>query len=114
MGKARLLVVEDDSDISNMLKIYFSGLGYDVDVALRGYDALDKTRQVLPHLIILDIMMPKKTGVEVCNILRSQSLFQEMRPSFCPAPLNRYKSLEHHSDPPSQMWGMEKRPFHSQ
>ncbi|MBT7989462.1 MAG: response regulator, partial [Anaerolineae bacterium] len=40
MGKARLLVVEDDPDISNMLKIYFGGLDYDVDVALRGNDAL--------------------------------------------------------------------------
>ena len=50
MGKARLLITEDDVDISNMLKIYFTGLGYEVDTALRGLDALDKTRQVLPHL----------------------------------------------------------------
>ncbi len=73
MGKARLLVVEDDPDISNMLKIYFSGLGYDVDVALRGYDALDKTRQVLPHLIILDIMLPDIDGYEVCRNLRTST-----------------------------------------
>ena len=73
MGKSRLLVVEDDHDISNMLKIYFSGLGYDVDVALRGYDALDKTRQVLPHLIILDIMLPDIDGYEVCRVLRTST-----------------------------------------
>ena len=42
MGIARLLVVEDDVDIANMLKIYFTGLQYDVDVANRGRDALDK------------------------------------------------------------------------
>ncbi|NTW44428.1 MAG: response regulator transcription factor, partial [Anaerolineaceae bacterium] len=36
MGKARLLLVEDDVDISNMLRIYFAGLGYDVDYAIRG------------------------------------------------------------------------------
>ena len=36
MGKARLLVVEDDIDIANMLKIYFSGMEFDVDVANRG------------------------------------------------------------------------------
>ena len=73
MGKARLLVVEDDHDISNMLKIYFSGLGYDVDVALRGNDALDKTRKVLPHLIILDIMLPDIDGYEVCRNLRTST-----------------------------------------
>jgi len=73
MGKARLLVVEDDADIANMLKIYFSGLGYDVDIAPRGYDALDKTRQVLPHLIVLDIMLPDIDGYEVCRTLRTST-----------------------------------------
>ena len=73
MGKARLLVVEDDPDISNMLKIYFGGLDYDVDVALRGNDALEKTRQVFPHLIILDIMLPDIDGYEVCRNLRTST-----------------------------------------
>ncbi len=73
MGKARLLVVEDDIDISTMLKIYFSGLGYDVDTAMRGSDALEKTRQVLPHLIVLDIMLPDIDGYEVCRTLRTNT-----------------------------------------
>jgi PleD family two-component response regulator len=73
MGRARLLVVEDDTDISNMLKIYFTGLGYDVDVAPRGREALDKTRQVLPHLIVLDIMLPDIDGYEVCRNLRTST-----------------------------------------
>lgn len=73
MGKSRLLVVEDDGDISNMLKIYFSGLGYDVDVAPRGLEALEKTRQVLPHLIVLDIMLPDIDGYEVCRNLRTST-----------------------------------------
>lgn len=73
MGKARLLVVEDDADIANMLKIYFSGLDFDVDVAPRGFVALDKTRQVLPHLIILDIMLPDIDGYEVCRTLRTST-----------------------------------------
>ncbi len=70
MGKARLLIVEDDLDISNMLRIYFSGLGYDVDAAIRGGEALEKTRQVMPHLIILDIMLPDIDGYGVCRTLR--------------------------------------------
>lgn len=71
MGKSRLLIVEDDPDIGNMLKIYFSGMGFEVDVAVRGSDALDRTRQVLPHLIVLDIMLPDIDGYEVCRNLRT-------------------------------------------
>jgi PleD family two-component response regulator len=73
MGKARLLIVEDDHDISNMLKIYFTGLGYDVDAAIRGGEALEKTRHVLPHLIVLDIMLPDIDGYEVCRTLRTNT-----------------------------------------
>ncbi len=73
MGKARLLIVEDDQDISTMLRIYFSGQGYDVDYAYRGMDALEKTRQGMPHLIILDIMLPDIDGYEVCRNLRTNT-----------------------------------------
>jgi PleD family two-component response regulator len=73
MGKARLLIVEDDTDISNMLRIYFTGQNYEVDTALRGADALEKTRLNLPHLIVLDIMLPDIDGFEVCRILRTNT-----------------------------------------
>jgi diguanylate cyclase (GGDEF)-like protein len=71
MGKSRLLIVEDDPDIGNMLKIYFSGMGFDVDVSVRGSEALERTKQVLPHLIVLDIMLPDIDGYEVCRSLRT-------------------------------------------
>ncbi len=71
MGRARLLIVEDDFDISNMLQIYFSGQNYEVDVAPRGSVALEKTRSNLPHLIVLDIMLPDIDGFEVCRNLRT-------------------------------------------
>jgi DNA-binding response OmpR family regulator len=73
MAKPRLLVVEDDVDISNMLRIYFGAQGYDVDTALRGGEALEKTRQGMPHLIILDIMLPDIDGYEVCRALRTNT-----------------------------------------
>jgi DNA-binding response OmpR family regulator len=73
MGKPRLLVVEDDNDIANMLKIYFGGMDYEVDVAPRGGLALEKTRTVLPHLIVLDIMLPDIDGYEVCRTLRTNT-----------------------------------------
>jgi len=71
MSKPRLLVVEDDNDIANMLKIYFGGMDYEVDIASRGGLALEKTRSVLPHLIVLDIMLPDIDGYEVCRNLRT-------------------------------------------
>ena len=73
MGKAHLLIVEDDSDISNMLSIYFNSQGYDVDIASRGSEALEKTHRAMPHLIILDIMLPDTNGYEVCRTLRTNT-----------------------------------------
>jgi DNA-binding response OmpR family regulator len=73
MSKHRLLIVEDDFDISNMLRIYFAGQGYDADVAPRGSVALEKTRQNIPHLIVLDIMLPDIDGYEVCRQLRTNT-----------------------------------------
>jgi PleD family two-component response regulator len=70
MSKGRILVVEDDPDISNMLKIYFSAQGYEVAVAGRGHDALERTRKQLPNVIVLDIMLPDIDGYEVCMRLR--------------------------------------------
>ncbi|PJF42611.1 MAG: diguanylate cyclase [Phototrophicales bacterium] len=70
MSKGRILVVEDDFDISNMLRIYFTGQGYDVQVAARGSDALEMTRKQLPQLIVLDIMLPDMNGYDVCRELR--------------------------------------------
>jgi DNA-binding response OmpR family regulator len=73
MNKHRLLIVEDDFDIATMLQIYFGNLGYEVDLAPRGSDALEKTRQRMPHLIVLDIMLPDIDGYEVCRCLRTQT-----------------------------------------
>jgi PleD family two-component response regulator len=71
MNKGRILVVEDDVDISNMLRIYFDSQGYEVLVASRGQDALDICRRKLPNIIVLDIMLPDIDGYEVCRRLRS-------------------------------------------
>lgn len=71
MSKGRILVVEDDVDISNMLKIYLGGQGYAVDVAGKGADALASTRKQLPNLIVLDINLPDMSGYDVCRELRT-------------------------------------------
>lgn len=71
MSEGRILVVEDDFDISNMLQLYFKSQGYEVFVAPRGGVALDLTRQKLPNVIVLDIMLPDIDGYEVCRRLRT-------------------------------------------
>jgi CheY-like chemotaxis protein len=73
MGKGRILVVEDDADISKMLRIYFDSQGYEVLVATRGNDALDVCRTKLPNVIVLDINLPDMDGFEVCRVLRSNT-----------------------------------------
>jgi len=71
MSKGRLLIVEDDFDISNMLRIYFDSQGYETIVAPRGEEALEVCRRKLPNLVILDIMLPDINGYEVCRRLRA-------------------------------------------
>jgi PleD family two-component response regulator len=71
MNKGRILVVEDDSDISNLLRIYFDSHGYQVAIASKGNDALEACRRNLPNVIVLDIQLPDIDGYEVCQRLRS-------------------------------------------
>lgn len=70
MSQVRMLIVEDDLDISNMLRIYFQSNGYEVAIAQRGEDALEMCRKQLPHIIVLDIMLPDMDGYDVCRELR--------------------------------------------
>jgi len=70
MSKGLLLIVEDDSDISSMLQIYFESGGYESIAVTRGEEALEICRQKLPSLVILDIMLPDIDGYEVCRQLR--------------------------------------------
>ena len=71
MSKERILVVEDDVDIANMLKIYFGAQGYEALTAGRGRDALEICRRQLPNVVVLDIRLPDIDGYEVCRQLRS-------------------------------------------
>lgn len=71
MSQGRILVVEDDPDISNMLRIYFQSQDYEVSVAQRGEEALEVCRHQLPNVVVLDIMLPDMDGYDVCRELRS-------------------------------------------
>ncbi|MDE3145238.1 MAG: response regulator transcription factor [Bacteroidota bacterium] len=73
----RILIADDEPDILEIVSYNLGKEGYEVYTAKDGNEAIERAKQLNPDLIILDVMMPKKTGVEVCSILRSQSIFQE-------------------------------------
>ncbi len=70
MGKGRILVVEDDPDVSKMLKIYFDSQGYEVLTEMRGGDSLETCAKKIPNVVVLDINLPDMDGYEVCRELR--------------------------------------------
>jgi two-component system OmpR family response regulator len=71
-GNDKILVVEDDRNLSDTLKYNLRKDGYGVVTAVDGVEALDVARREKPDLIILDIMLPKMSGFEVCRILRKE------------------------------------------
>lgn len=72
----RILIADDEPDILEIVGYNLQQEGYEVYTAKDGLEAVDRAKQLLPELIILDIMMPHKTGLEVCQILRAQTIFQ--------------------------------------
>ncbi len=72
----RILIADDEPDILEIVSYNLGKEGYEIYTAKDGNEAIERAKQLNPDLIILDIMMPKKTGVEVCEILRSQPMFQ--------------------------------------
>jgi two-component system, OmpR family, alkaline phosphatase synthesis response regulator PhoP len=71
----KILIADDEPDILEILSFNLKGEGYEVITAKNGDEAIDKAKAFKPDLIILDMMMPGKNGMEVCNILRTQSAF---------------------------------------
>jgi two-component system alkaline phosphatase synthesis response regulator PhoP len=74
----KILIADDEPDILEIIQYNLVKEGYEVITAKDGDDALAKAKFSKPDLIILDIMMPKKSGIEVCEILRSQPAFKDV------------------------------------
>ena len=68
----KILVADDELDIRNLVKIILEENGFQVSLAANGAEALQKAENELPDLIILDVVMPARTGWEVCKTLKSQ------------------------------------------
>lgn len=73
----KILIADDEPDILEILEFNLSAEGYEVTTAKNGDEAIEKAKKTSPDLIILDIMMPGKTGIEVCNLLRMMPAFKE-------------------------------------
>ena len=73
----KILIADDEPDILEILKYNLVKEGYEVTTAKDGDEALAKANLAQPDLVILDIMMPRKNGVEVCEILRAQPKFKD-------------------------------------
>ncbi|MBQ9785165.1 MAG: response regulator transcription factor [Clostridia bacterium] len=73
MTDTKILVIDDDPNISELLKMYFENEGYDVKLASDGMEGLSYFKIFSPDLVLLDIMMPKKDGWQVCREIREIS-----------------------------------------
>ena len=69
--KHRVLIADDNEANVELLEAYLAGLDVDTEIAVDGQCTLDKVQSFQPHLILLDIMMPKLSGFEVCQRLKS-------------------------------------------
>lgn len=74
MAKQRLLLIEDDYDVAEMLLMYFTSQGYETLHADNGTDGVALARSQFPNLILLDIMLPDMDGYDVCLRLRRMAL----------------------------------------
>ena len=73
----KILLVDDEPDILEIISFNLEKVGYQVTTASNGLEALKQAKKTLPHLIILDVMMPELDGIETCERLRQEEQFQD-------------------------------------
>lgn len=73
MEKKRILIVDDDENIAELISLYLIKECFDTEIAINGEEALDKFKTYRPHLILLDIMLPGIDGYDVCREIRKSS-----------------------------------------
>lgn len=73
MADIKILMVDDDVNICELVRLYLEKEGYEVECAYDGESAVKKFKSENPDLVLLDIMLPKMDGVQVCRTIREQS-----------------------------------------
>ena len=97
MGRT-VLVIEDDTRIANWVKVYFQRAGFSAEVAHDGESGLALARDLTVDLVILDLMLPRLDGVELCRILRRESDVPIIMLTAREAPAERVMGLESGAD----------------
>ena len=69
----KILIVEDDGNIRELLRLYLERVGYEITEASNGEEGVEQWRKVNPDMILLDVMMPIMDGWQVCKIIREES-----------------------------------------
>ena len=73
----KILLVDDEPDVIEIIRYNLDQEGYKLYTASNGKEALEKAKKKLPHLIIMDVMMPKMDGIEACEQLRNDIRFND-------------------------------------
>lgn len=76
--KKRILVIEDEEAMVDLVKMRLEANGYEVITAYDGQEGLDKARKLEPDLIILDLMLPKMDGYKVCGLLKADTRYSKI------------------------------------
>jgi two-component system alkaline phosphatase synthesis response regulator PhoP len=90
---SKILVVDDDPDIVEILRYNLSLGGYDVKSAINGKEAIKKAKIFIPEIILLDVMMPEMDGIETCTILKEIPSLSNTRIIFLSARSEDYTQL---------------------
>lgn len=78
MTKKKILVVDDELDVQSIISFRLEINGYDVSVASDGQDGLDKIKEGKPNLVLLDLMLPKINGFEICRMIKFDDKFKDL------------------------------------
>lgn len=74
----RILIVDDERDLVDLLKARLEAQGFEVVTAYDGQEGLEKAKEEKPDLILLDVMMPKMDGYQVCRFLKFDEAFKQI------------------------------------
>jgi two-component system alkaline phosphatase synthesis response regulator PhoP len=92
-AKQKILIVDDEPDILELIEYNLKKEGYQVYLASNGQEAVTEAKKVLPDLIVLDIMMPKMDGIEACRIMRTMPEFKNTFMVFLTARSEEYSEI---------------------